>query len=88
MGRAERGRAARELGASGAAPLGLVYATDARDEPAVRIAGWIPASANKPIIYPLARLAAAKNPDAEAFRRYLISAEGKAVFARFDFGTR
>lgn len=88
LARAENVRAALALVARGAAPLGVVYATDARAEPAVRIAGWIPAAAHKPITYPLTRLAASKNPEAEAFRRYLISAEGKAVFARFGFGTR
>ncbi len=88
LARAENVRAALALVARGAAPLGIVYATDARAEPAVRIAGWIPAAAHTPIIYPLARLARSKNPEAEAFRRYLVSAEGKAVFARFGFGMR
>ena len=88
LARAENVRAALALVARGAAPLGLVYATDARAEPAVRVAGWIPASAHKPITYPVARLTAATSPDAEGFRRFLVSAEGKAVFARFGFGTR
>jgi molybdate transport system substrate-binding protein len=54
----------------------------------VRVVGWFPASAHKPITYPAARLAASTNPEAEGFRRFLISAEGKAVFVRFGFGTR
>lgn len=88
LARAENVRAALALVARGAAPLGIVYATDARAEPMVRVAGWIPAQAHKPITYPVARLAAATNPDAERFRRYLVSAEGKAVLGRFGFGTR
>jgi molybdate transport system substrate-binding protein len=88
LARAENVRAALALVARGAAPLGMVYATDARAEPAVRVAGWIPAQAHPPITYPVARLAAATNPAAEGFRRFLISAEGKAVFRRFGFGTR
>ena len=88
LARAENVRAALALVARGAAPLGIVYATDARAESAVRVAGWIPASAHKPITYPLARLAAATNPDAEGFRRYLLSAEGKAIFVRYGFGAR
>ncbi|MFM9937846.1 MAG: molybdate ABC transporter substrate-binding protein [Novosphingobium sp.] len=88
LARAENVRAALALVARGAAPLGIVYATDARAEPAVRVAGWIPAAAHKPITYPVARLAAATDPDAEAFRRFLVSAQGKAVFGRFGFGTR
>lgn len=85
---AENVRAALALVARGAAPLGIVYATDARAEPAVRVAGWVPAQAHPPITYPLARLVTATNPDAEAFRRFLVSDEGKAVFRRFGFGTR
>jgi molybdate transport system substrate-binding protein len=54
----------------------------------VRVAGWIPAEAHRPITYPVARLTAATNPDAEGFRHFLLSAEGKAVFRRFGFGTR
>jgi molybdate transport system substrate-binding protein len=88
LARAENVRAALALVARGAAPLGIVYATDARAEPAVRVAGWIPAEAHRPITYPVARLTAATNPDAEGFRHFLLSAEGKAVFRRFGFGTR
>lgn len=88
IARAENVRAALALVARGAAPLGVVYATDARAEPAVRVAGWIPASAHWPIIYPLARLKASTHPEAEGFRRFLLSAEAKAVFRRYGFGTR
>ncbi len=88
LARAENVRAALALVARGAAPLGIVYATDARAEGSVRVAGWIPAEAHAPIIYPLARLAASTNPDAEGFRRYLLSGEGKALLRRYGFGTR
>lgn len=88
VARAENVRAALALVARGAAPLGIVYATDARAEGSVRVAGWIPANAHWPIIYPVARLAASTNPEAEAFRRYLVSPEGKGIFRRFGFGTR
>lgn len=88
VARAENVRAALALVARGAAPLGVVYATDARAEGAVRVAGWIPANTHAPIIYPLARLAASTNPEAEGFRRFLVSAEGKGIFRRYGFGTR
>lgn len=88
IARAENVRAALALVARGAAPLGIVYATDARADGAVRVAGWIPAATHGPIVYPLARLAASTNPEAEAFRRYLASAEGKGIFQRYGFGTR
>jgi molybdate transport system substrate-binding protein len=85
IARAENVRAALALVARGAAPLGLVYATDARAEPRVRMVGVFPAGSHTPITYPVARLSASTHPDAEAFRRFLLSAEGKAVFRRFGF---
>ena len=88
LARAENVRAALALVVRGATPLGIVYATDARAEGAVRVAGWIPATAHKPITYPLARLTASTNPEAEGFRRFLLSAEGKGLFRRYGFGTR
>jgi molybdate transport system substrate-binding protein len=44
-----------------------------------------PESSHPPIRYPIARLRASTSPDAEGFRRFLISREGKAIFARFGF---
>lgn len=88
LARAENVRAALALVSRGAAPLGIVYTTDARADPAVRVAGRIPPSAHTPITYPVARLAAARNPEGERFRQFLISPEGKAIFARYGFGTR
>lgn len=85
---AENVRAALALVSRGAAPLGIVYATDARAERGVRVVGIFPAKSHDPISYPVALLASSRHKDAEGFRRYLISAEGKAVFRRFGFGTR
>lgn len=86
--RAENVRAALALVAHGAAPLGIVYATDAMAEPAVRIAGVFPAGSHAPIIYPLARLTASTSPDAEPFRRFLLSGEARAIFRHYGFVTR
>jgi len=88
VARAENVRAALALVARGAASLGVVYATDARAEPAVRIVGVFPAGSHPPIVYPIARLARSTHPDAEAFRRFLISRDGKAIFRRFGFVAR
>ncbi len=81
----EAERAALALVAHGAAPLGVVYATDARAEPGVKVVGVFPAGSHAPITYPVARLTASTHPDAEGFRRFLLSAEGKAIFRRFGF---
>lgn len=81
-------RAALALVTRRAAPLGVVYATDARAEPGVRIVGTFPESSHTPISYPLALLASSSQADAERFRGFLLSPAGKAIFRRFGFGTR
>lgn len=82
--RAENVRAALLLVERGAAPFGIVYATDARASAKVRVAGLLPADSHPPIRYPLARLKRG-GADAEAFRRWLVSAPGRAVFLRYGF---
>jgi molybdate transport system substrate-binding protein len=72
----------------GETPLGIVYSTDARADPRVRVAGVFPRSSHAPIRYPVAILAASRNREAEKFRRFLLSREGQAIFARYGFGTR
>lgn len=81
-------RAALALVSRGVAPLGIVYATDARADPGVRVVGTFPPASHAPISYPVATLAASRNPEGEAFRRWLVSTPGKAVFRRFGFGTK
>lgn len=83
--RADSVRAALALVERGAAPFGIVYATDARASAAVRIVGVFPAASHPPIRYPLARLARSANPEAEGFRRFLVSAAGRAIFRRHGF---
>jgi molybdate transport system substrate-binding protein len=85
LARAENVRAALALVARGAAPLGIVYATDARAEPRVQVLGILPASSHPPITYPVAVLARATSPDAEPFRRFLLSRAGQALLARRGF---
>ncbi|WP_353229606.1 molybdate ABC transporter substrate-binding protein [Novosphingobium sp.] len=88
IARAENVRAALALVARGAAPLGVVYATDALAEPKVRMIGVFPAGSHTPIIYALARTTASTHPDAEAFRRFLLSDEAAAIFRRYGFVPR
>ncbi len=86
--RAENVRATLALVERGAAPLGIVYATDAKASTRVRIAGVFPASTHPAITYPIARLTTSRNPEAEAFRRFLTSRQGKAIFVRYGFSAR
>ncbi|MBT2185888.1 molybdate ABC transporter substrate-binding protein [Sphingobium nicotianae] len=85
---AENVRAALALVERGAAPLGIVYATDARASARVRIVGTFPTDSHPPITYPIATLRTATNPDTEGFRRFLLSREGKVIFARRGFAVR
>jgi len=84
--RAENVRAALALVERGAARYGIVYLTDAKASSKVRVAGVFPPTSHPPILYPVARLARSANPEAEGFRRFLLSRRGRAIFARFGFG--
>lgn len=85
---AENVRAALALVERGEAPLGIVYATDAKASARVRIVGVFPTASHPPILYPMALLRAARNRDADAFRRFLLSPQGKAIFVRHGFAAR
>lgn len=78
-------RAALAFVERGEAPYGIVYATDAFASKKVRIVGVFPSKSHAPITYPIARLSAASSPDAEAFRRFVISKDGRAIFRKFGF---
>src|SRR5262249_11298956 len=80
----ENVRAALTLVARGEAPLGIVYATDAKVEPRVKIVGTFPADSHPEIVYPVAATATAK-PEADTYLRYLRSAAAKAVFEQYGF---
>ncbi|HLH48848.1 MAG TPA: molybdate ABC transporter substrate-binding protein [Roseiarcus sp.] len=80
-------RAALAFVARGEAPLGIVYATDAAAEPAVKIVATFPAASHKPIVYPAALTAASVNPAAGKFFAYLRSAAAGAIFRRQGFKT-
>ncbi|WBH16716.1 molybdate ABC transporter substrate-binding protein [Sphingomonas radiodurans] len=83
--RAESVRAALAIVERGAAPYGIVYATDARVTPSLRVAGVFPPGSHPPIHYPIARLTASRHPEAEGFRRFLLSAPGQAIIRRHGF---
>ena len=85
VARAENVRAALLLVDRGEVPIGIVYATDAKADAHVMVAGVFPANSHPPILYPLARLTASNSPDAEGFRRYLLSPEAGAIFIRYGF---
>ena len=81
---AENVRAALALVSRGEAPLGIVYTTDAKADPSVKVVGTFPADSHPPILYPVALTASAK-PGARAFLDYLTSANAKPIFEAQGF---
>src|SRR6185295_1346155 len=78
-------RAALAFVTRGEAPLGIVYTTDANAEPNVKVIGTFPAGSHPPILYPVALLAASKNPDAKAFYDFLKSDAAKPAYVKQGF---
>jgi len=71
--------------ARGETPLGIVYDTDAKVEPQVRIVGLFPDASHPPIVYPAAVLTHATDPGAAAFLAFLSGPKAAAVFRRYGF---
>jgi molybdate transport system substrate-binding protein len=85
LAQAENVRAALKLVATGEAPLGIVYRTDAGAEPAVRILGVFPADSHPEIVYPVARVAASRNEAAAFFIDFVTSPAATQIFKAQGF---
>jgi molybdate transport system substrate-binding protein len=70
--------------ARGEAPLGIVYETDARAEPKVRIAGRIDARLHPPIVYPAAAVRGA-GAGAQRYLQFLVGSRAAAIFEKHGF---
>ena len=79
-------RAALALVATGEAPLGIVYATDAGAEPRVSVLGVFPAESHAPIVYPAAVMAESEAEGAAPFLDFLEGTEARAIFTAHGFG--
>lgn len=85
---AENVRAALLLVERGEAPLGIVYATDARAAPGVQVVGSFPADSHPPITYPFALTRrAAGNAEARALLAFLSGPEAHSTWEGFGFTT-
>jgi molybdate transport system substrate-binding protein len=84
VAQAENVRAALAFVARGEAPLGIVYGTDAKAEPAVRVVGTFPEESHPKIEYPVALLVNAK-PEARKFLDFLLSPEAAPSFEAQGF---
>jgi molybdate transport system substrate-binding protein len=77
-------RAALTLVARNEAVLGIVYSTDAKVEPGVKIVGTFPADSHPPIIYPVAATTTAK-AEAADYLAFLRSSVAKTILEIYGF---
>lgn len=82
---AENVRAALLFVDRGECPLGIVYATDAKADPGVRVVGVFPANTHPPIIYPVALTIDSTNAAASKLLAFLESRAAKPAFEKQGF---
>jgi len=85
LAQAENVRATLAFVARGETPVGIVYETDAKVEPKVKIVGTFPDSAYPPVIYPVAATADTKNSGAAQYLNFLRTPAAKAIFEKYGF---
>ena len=82
---AENVRATLAFVARGETPVGIVYETDARIEPKVKIVGTFPEGSHEPVTYPVAATTSSKHAAAERYVAFLRTSTAKAIFERYGF---
>ena len=85
LAQAENVRVALKYVATGEAPYGIVYQTDAASDPDVTIVGTFPEGSHPPIIYPVAVLKTSASPQATAFLAFLAGDTARALFEKQGF---
>lgn len=78
-------RSAVTLVATGQAPLGIVYASDALISNNVHVVTTFPSASHEPIVYPLAELQASRDPVVRQLTSFLNTQGAQAVFIRHGF---
>lgn len=81
---ATNARAALALVEAGAAPLGIVYASDAAGAPSVKVLWTVPAAESPPIAYVGVALRGAR-AESRDFLAFLSSAPARAIFRKHGF---
>jgi len=81
---ADNVRAALLLVSRGEAALGIVYETDAKVEPGVKIIGTFPDGSHEPVTYPVAATANAKS-DVASYLAFLRGKPAKEIFEKYGF---
>ena len=86
VAQADNVRAALAFVATGEAPLGIVYATDAVADNRVSVIATFPPDTHPAIVYPAAVVSARDSPQARAFLDHLTRPAARDIFERQGFG--
>ncbi|WP_421703693.1 molybdate ABC transporter substrate-binding protein [Aliiroseovarius sp.] len=84
VAQSDNARTALALVAVGAAPLGVVYATDATADPRVSVVATFRADSHPPITYPVAATVTAR-PETAAFLAWLKSSDAQKILTEEGF---
>ena len=85
LAQAENVRATLAFVARGETPIGIVYETDAKIEPKVKIVGTFPDGSYPPVTYPVAATAETKKTAATQYVNFLRGSAAKAIFEKYGF---
>jgi molybdate transport system substrate-binding protein len=85
LAQAENVRATLAFVARGETPIGIVYETDAKVEPNVKIVGVFPEDSHPPVTYPVAATTAGKHADTAKYLQFLRTGAAKAIFEKYGF---
>ena len=78
-------RATLAFVARGETPLGIVYETDAKIEPKVKIVGIFPDGSYPPVTYPVAATASTTKAAVSKYLAFLRSKQAKDIFEKYGF---
>jgi molybdate transport system substrate-binding protein len=84
LAQAENVRATLAFVARDETPIGIVYETDAKVEPKVKVIGAFPDDSYPPVTYPVAETATAKR-SASQYLHFLRTPAAKAIFEKYGF---
>lgn len=82
---AENVRATLAFVARGETPVGIVYATDAKVEPKVKIVGVFPDGSHPPVVYPIAATSTTTNAATLKYLDFLRTGAARAIFEKYGF---
>ena len=85
LAQAENVRATLAFVARDETPIGIVYETDAKVEPKVKVIGAFPDNSYPPVTYPVAATATTTKQSVSQYLHFLRSPAAKAIFKKYGF---